>query len=83
MPSKKVSKEEKAQRERDEAHVELLAAEARYLRAHGWAPFVPTTPDEPILWKDDCILVRKLTQDAAVTTQKMRQVEANRASRKI
>jgi len=81
MPREKIGK--KVQHERAEAHAELLAAEARYLRANGWAPFAPTTPGEPVTWKDDCLLARKLSQDVAVTTQKMRQVEANRASRKI
>jgi hypothetical protein len=54
--------------------VELIAAEAHYLRVFGWVPLVPIVPGAPIFWRDP-MGGDERSEDVAMTTQKARVVD--------
>jgi hypothetical protein len=66
--------------EQDKMYIELLSAEAHYLRSCGWAPLVPVAPDAPVFWQDYATTEER-SQDVAITTQKARQHDRRRANR--
>jgi hypothetical protein len=78
--AKRLTKSEKEQRTR--ARAELLDAEARYLSVLGWAPLMPIATGAPVFWRDP-ITKDERSQDVAVDTQKMRDVDESRAQRRI